>query len=131
MGNIFQEKDPYPGATGAIRRSLSQLELQHPSLKKIIDAAKEIKVKYESPAWVNPDGEHSGAVAHISFPAHKTVVLTQHVRDNKRIAMFREGWEGRGWRSVAVLRGDIERISPANLARDLSEVLGTTKGKRK
>lgn len=131
MVNIFEDKDPYPGASGPVRRSLSQLELTHPSLRRIIDAANSLGVKFESPAWVNPDVEHGAAVAHISFPKHKTAVLTQHVRDNKRIALFREAWEARGWKSVCVLRGDIERTSAAKLADDLAEILRVKRGRRK
>lgn len=131
MGNIFRDRDNFPGAEGMVRRSLSQLELGHPSLKRLVDAANSIGVKYESPVWFNPDSQRGSAIAHIGFPKQKVAILTQHVRDSRRCQLFREAWEARGWRSAVVLRGDIDKSQPEKLAKDLSEVLGTTKGKRK
>lgn len=130
MANLFERGDPWPGAAGCVRRSLSQLELEHTSLEILRLAAKKLKVKILSPFWANPEKGHPGIVAHMAFPDKKIVIMTQHVRDMKRQAQFRAAWEGRGWAPYIILRGAIEQAPPDKLASDLAEILGIKRAKK-
>jgi hypothetical protein len=130
MANIFEGEDPYPGADGIVRRSLSQLGMEHTAIRKLSSVLQSLKIRHLSPFWMNGDKVRNGFTAHFYLTDYKVAIFTQSVKDSKRAAMFREACEKWSIRPMLVLRGDIDRMSVENLSRDLSDAVGI-KVKRK
>lgn len=131
MRNSFEVRDPWVGACEPVRRSLTNIQVEHPSLLKLIRVVQSLKLRYKSPFWRNPEDGKPWATAHLLLEDYKTVIFTHHVRAIGRENNFRARWESHGYTVLTILRSVVQTLSDERLAADLSERLGLKRGKKK
>ncbi len=120
--NPFKAADRYPGASPAVRRALSQVNVESLTIRRILTACAKLKLKPKAPFYVANTSEW----AHIGLPEKKVVIYLPGFGDPRKVEVKRQAWERLGWSMLDVSIGVIERTTddalPVHLKAAISSV---------
>jgi hypothetical protein len=121
--NPFKVKDQYPGASAIVRRALSQVNVESPTIKRILAACAKLKLKCVAPHYLPAADEW----AHIGIPEKKVVIFLTATGDPRKVNVKREAWAGEGWGLLSVEAAGIDRTTdnalPLHLKAAIEEVM--------
>lgn len=117
MGGLFRAMDRFPGASPAVRRSLSSANLDTLAVRRVEGAAKALKMKPTIPVW-------RGSVwAHVGFEKERVAVVFRVRTCVAEEERFRALWREQGWTALTVDQEQIELMSEEDILRELREAL--------
>lgn len=125
MLSMFEAVNPWDGASSAVRRALSLLDLESPAYLKLKEACERHEIPHKTPFWT------SDAWAHFGFPRAKAVLFVIGNKDTARLLRLGKMWENSGNRVMFAGVAKIERLSVDAVARQLDHAFQYEKSKSK
>ena len=113
---LFQTRFPGPEISTSVKRSIGAMDLQSPALLKIRAACERLKLKYETPFYLE------NCCAHIAIPSVKLAIWLRQSKDSAQWARVKAAFEGSGWRVIFTTTRQIEEMRDDELSAQIKEL---------
>lgn len=110
---LFHTEELFPGADVYTRRSLGMINRNNPNVNRVLEAAKLLGLKAQSPYW------KVDAWAHIGFYTLKVAVIVRSHIDNAFVSKLRERWARHRWKVFFVSERQLERMDVQGVKEEL------------
>lgn len=113
----FVVGDPRVGINTSTRRSIGQMDLTNPQMKRVVDACRQLGHQTESPYALED------CAAPICLPKKKIAFFIRIAIDYSVFGREYAKWKAHGWEMLRISHRQLSQMTDEQLLKNLSEAL--------